>query len=159
RAGAVAAGIKSKAGVLDLCLLASDHDCTAAGVFTRNLVRSAPVGVSEARVATGLLRAVVVNSGNANALTGPQGTRDAEAMAALAASQIGVPPEQVAVASTGVTGVALPLEKVRAGLTKIILNEASGPDFARAIMTTDTRPKEIAVSVEGPDGHFTIAGC
>ena len=159
RAGAVAAGIKSVPGALDLALLASDHHCSAAGVFTRNLVRSAPVGVTEARVAGGRLRAVVVNSGNANALTGDQGVRDAEEMALIAAAHLGIPAELAAVASTGVTGVPLPLDKVRAAIPSIALTTEGGPSFARAIMTTDTVPKEVAVSVEGTAGHYSIGGC
>jgi glutamate N-acetyltransferase/amino-acid N-acetyltransferase len=159
RAGAVAAGIKTTPGVLDLALLASERDCSAAGVFTRNLVRSAPVGVTEARAAAGRLRAVVVNSGNANALTGEQGVRDAEEMASLAAAHLAVPPEFVAVASTGVTGVTLPLDKVRAGIPSIVITEDGGPSFARAIMTTDTVPKEVAVSVDGSSGRYSIGGC
>ncbi len=159
RAGAVSAGIKTVSGALDLCLLASDRDCAAAGVFTTNLVRSAPVGVTEARVAGGRLRAVVVNSGNANALTGPDGVRDAEAMAAAAAKHLGLSPEEVGVASTGVTGVPLPLEKVRAGIGRIELRSDGGPDFARAIMTTDTVPKQAAFALGDGAGRFTIGGC
>src|SRR3990172_1800289 len=120
-AGAGSAGLKSVPGALDLGLLYSERDCAAAGVFTRNQVRSAPVQVTEARVRAGRLRAVVVNSGCANALTGAAGVRDAETMAALAAAKLGLAPAEVGVASTGVTGMALPIEKIRAGLPALAL--------------------------------------
>jgi len=158
-AGAVSAGLKSVPGALDLGLLYSERDCAAAGVFTRNQVRSAPVQVTEARVRAGKLRAVVVNSGCANALTGAAGIRDAETMAALAAAKLGLAPAEVAVASTGVTGVALPIEKIRDALPALALAADGGPSFARAIMTTDTVPKEVAYSVQTPAGSYAIGGC
>lgn len=158
-AGAVSAGIKTVPGRLDLCLLYSERDCAVAGVFTTNLVRSAPVDISEARVHRGGVRAVVVNSGCANALTGDEGVREAEEMTEIAAGRLGIPAEQVAVASTGVTGVRLPMAKVRAALPTVTISADGGPDFARAIMTTDTVAKEIAIAVHDGEREYTIAGC
>jgi glutamate N-acetyltransferase/amino-acid N-acetyltransferase len=148
-----------KAGELDLALVYSERDCAVAAVFTRNLVKGAPVLVSRERVAGGRVRAVVVNSGCANALNGPGGVEDALEMTRLAGSRIGLEPEQVAVASTGVTGVSMPMDKIRAALPRIELSEEGGKDFARAIMTTDTRPKEVAVSMATPAGSYAIGGC
>ncbi len=159
-AGAVGAGIKTTVGALDLGLLYSERDCTAAGVFTTNLVRSGPVDVSEKRAAAGVLRGIVANSGNANAPFNPQGIADAEEMAALAAMKVGVSPELMAVASTGVTGVPLPIDKVRAGLPRVELSADGGSTFAHAIMTTDTYAKECAVRVRPESGAaYTVGGC
>lgn len=154
-AGTAAAGIKYP-GKCDLGLLASAVPAVAAGVFTKNAIRSAPVQVSERRVARGSASAVVVNSGCANACTGERGLRDAESMAAMAAARLGLHDNDVLVASTGVIGTFLPLDRVEAGLGKIALHEANGHSFARAIMTTDTRAKEIAVAVDGPHGRVVI---
>lgn len=159
RAGAVCAGMYAsgaKAGALDLALLVSDRPCAAGGLFTANLVQGAPVVLSRERVAGGRVRAVVANSGCANALNGEGGYADAREMAALAAKHLGLAEEEVAVASTGVTGVPLPMAKVRAGIPRIALSQDGGPEFARAIMTTDTRPKECAVSV---GGRYAVGGC
>lgn len=158
-AGAVSAGIKSVPNALDLALLYSERECSVAGVFTRNLVRSAPVGISERRVLAGRVRAVVVNSGCANALTGEEGVRDAEEMTELAARHLGIAPEEVAVASTGLTGARLPMSKLRSALPSITLTHNGGPSFARAIMTTDTVPKEFALAVKDGDRRYRIGGC
>ena len=159
-AGAISAGIKSTVGALDLGLLFSERDCAAAGVFTTNLVRSAPVGVSESRVKAGLLRGVVANSGCANAPFADQGITDAEEMAAIAAAKVGVGSELMAVASTGVTGVLMPMDKVRNGIPQIALSADGGPAFARAIMTTDTYAKEVAFVVkDGEEVLYTVGGC
>jgi glutamate N-acetyltransferase/amino-acid N-acetyltransferase len=159
-AGAVAASIKKRAGALDLGLLVSDRPAAAAGVFTQNLVRSAPVQVSEKRAHSGRLQGVVVNSGNANAPFDQKGIDDAELMAGMAARHAGCDEQLMAVASTGVTGVYLPLDKVEAGIPRIALSPNGGPDFALAIMTTDTKPKSYAVAVkEGATTVFTVGGC
>jgi glutamate N-acetyltransferase/amino-acid N-acetyltransferase len=162
RAGAVCAGIYAsgaKKGALDLCLLVSERDCATAGVFTRNLVKGAPVILSAEHLAAGRVRAIVANSGCANALNGPGGYADAKEMAALAAKHLALAPEEFAVCSTGVTGVRMPMEKIRAGIPKIAMSDAAGHDVALAIMTTDTRPKEIAVRVSGPAGSYGVAAC
>jgi glutamate N-acetyltransferase/amino-acid N-acetyltransferase len=158
-AGATSAGIKAAPGALDLALLYSERECASAAVFTRNQVKGAPVIVTQRRAAAGRLRAVVVNSGCSNSLTGEAGIADAEEMADLAAQRLGLAPEEVGVASTGVTGVRMPMDKIRAALPRLALAAAGGPAFARAIMTTDTRPKEVAVTVATPWGRYTVAGC
>lgn len=156
QAGAVAAGIK-KNGALDLCVLLSDRAAAVAGVFTTNKVRAAPVDLSEQRASRGRARGVIVNAGNANACTGETGRRDAEEMAKLAATTFEVDPEEILVASTGVIGVQLPMERVRAGVGWIELSPDGGSEAAKAIMTTDTRSKERAVQVE-IDGHAVTVG-
>ena len=155
-AGATAAGIK-KAG-LDLCVVASDRPALAAGVFTTNKVKAAPVYLCQEHLRNGRARAVVVNSGNANACTHERGAADAFEMAKLTAEKLGIPPTEVLVASTGVIGVHLPMERVRAGIEAIQLSSDGGPTAARAIMTTDTRPKTCAVRVDVGECTVTIGG-
>jgi len=155
-AGATWAGIKERADKKpDLALLYSEAPGTAAAVFTTNRVKAASVIVTQSHVQNGSLRAVVANSGCANACVGRQGFADAEEMAALAAKGLGIALDEVAVASTGVVGVLLPMDKVRAGIAQIVLNDDGGHDFARAIMTTDTVTKEVAVN---GGGRFIIGG-
>jgi glutamate N-acetyltransferase/amino-acid N-acetyltransferase len=156
-AGAVRAGIKSE-DELDLAILHSEAPCTAAGVFTTNQIKSAPVILSQRHIAKRRAQAVVVNSGCANACVGGQGLADALEMAKLAAAKLGISPEEVLVASTGVIGVPLPMDKIRTGISEIKPTKEGGHDFCRAIMTTDTRPKEIAVQVDSRGAKFTIAG-
>lgn len=159
-AGAVVASIKKREGALDLGLLVSDRPAAASGVFTQNLVRSAPVQVSEKRAQTGRLQGIIANSGNANAPFDQKGIDDAEVMAALAAKHAGFDAQLMAVASTGVTGVYLPLDKVEAGIPRIQLSPDGGPEFALAIMTTDTKPKSYAVALKNNGTtEFTVGGC
>ncbi len=158
-AGAVSAGIKTKPGALDLCLLYSERETVAAAVFTQSLVKGAPVILSQERVADGRLRAVVVNSGCANALNGPGGREDALRMTALAAEKLDRDPDEVAVASTGVTGVRLPMAKIEAALPSLTLWREGGSDFAAAIMTTDTFAKQCAFGVRDSAGVYSIGGC
>jgi len=155
RAGAVAAGIKYQER-LDLGIIASDRPGRIAGVFTRNAVKSAPVLACQRRLHGGTGQAVVVNSGCANACTGPRGAHDAEQMARLAASRLGIAPQVVFVAGTGVIGTFLPLDRVASGISRMTLEPSRGHEFARAIMTTDTRAKELALAVATPSGRFTI---
>jgi glutamate N-acetyltransferase/amino-acid N-acetyltransferase len=154
-AGAIYAGLKVKGG-LDVGILYSETPCVAAGLFTSNRIKAAPVVCSQKHLADRRARAVVANSGCANACTGDQGTRDAEAMAELAAKKLGIAPGEVVVASTGVIGKRLPMERVAAGIDKVSLSREGGHELTRAIMTTDTTPKEIAVKVD--DGGFVIGG-
>ncbi|MBN1855645.1 MAG: bifunctional glutamate N-acetyltransferase/amino-acid acetyltransferase ArgJ [Dehalococcoidia bacterium] len=149
-AGAAAACIKYP-DRLDVAVVVSRVPAVTAGVFTRNVVRSAAVQVSERRVAGGIARAVIANSGCANACTGNKGIQDAEAVAQMAAARFGIPAEEVLVASTGVIGTFLPLERIENSVAGLSLDTDGGSKFAHAIMTTDTRPKEIAIS-------FTCAG-
>ena len=138
----MAAGIK-KNGSLDLGMLVSDRPARVAAVFTRNRVQAAPVKLDRERVKSGSARAVIVNAGNANCANGPQGLIAAEAMAAAAARVLNLPDDQVLVASTGVIGAPFPIHKVEAAMPALAggLSPNGVPDLARAIMTTDTRPK------------------
>ena len=145
KAAAVACGIKPSG--LDLAVLAADQGGPAAAVFTTNLAQAAPVRVSREHLASGRARAVVVNAGCANAATGEPGLLDARATAAAAAELLDCEPGEVLVASTGVIGTRLPLDKLRAGLKLAVpaLARERGGDAARAILTTDTHPKEALV--------------
>ena len=153
RAAATACGIKPQG--LDLALIVADRCCAAAGVFTTNLVQAAPIQVSRVHLSSRRARAVVINAGNANAATGAAGLSDAREMAALTAQAVGCPPEEVVVASTGVIGLPLPMDRLRVGIPRAAagLNREHDTDAARAIMTTDTAPKETVVefSVGGQD--------
>lgn len=162
-AAGVACGLKPT-GALDLALVHSPRPCVAAAVFTRNAFQAAPV-LYDRRILgenPAAMRGVVINSGCANACTGERGLRDAEAMAAHAAELLGAPPQAVAVMSTGVIGAYLPLDRIRAGIRQAVgalsPDVGAGHDAARAIMTTDTRPKEVAVRVELAGRPVTIAG-
>ena len=158
-AGATAAGIKeSSEGKLDLGILFSQEPCVVAGLFTTNRIKSAPVVLCQERLKRRKAVAVVVNSGCANASTGEQGLANAAEMAALAAKAIGAEPEEVLVASTGVIGQHLPMERIRDGLNHISLSGNGGHELARAMMTTDTVPKETAVTVSTERLQFTIGG-
>jgi glutamate N-acetyltransferase/amino-acid N-acetyltransferase len=154
-AGATCAGIKEKER-LDLGVLASEVPCVAAGLFTTNRIKAAPVVLCQRRLQSGKAAAVVVNSGFANACTGEQGMADAAEMAELAAGVVGVSAEDVLVASTGVIGQPLPMERLRVGMRQIALSRDGGHELGRAMMTTDTVPKEAAVKSDG--GGFSIGG-
>jgi len=157
-AGATYARIKQAEDSLDLGILFSEVPCTVAGLFTTSRIKSAPVKLNQEKLKRDRSQAVVANSGCANAYTGEQGITDAKSMAALAANGLGISPEDVMVASTGVTGQLLPMEKIKAGISRIVLSNDSGHELARAIMTTDTVPKETAVSVNAGGISFTIGG-
>ena len=161
RAAGVRAGIKANHG-LDLALLVSDGPAQAAAVFTTNLALAAPVVVSREHLARsgGTARAVIVNSGCANACTGDEGMQAARDMAAETARIVPCPAEQVLVASTGVIGVALPIDKIRDGLPAAFgaLGADQGAMAARAIMTTDPFPKEAAAQVVIDGRDVTIGG-
>ena len=162
RTGAVHCGIKAAASALDLAVLAADTPASAAALFTTNLAQAAPVTVSREHIerAHGVARAVVVNSGCANACTGAEGLAHARQMAAATAEAVGCAPQEVLVASTGVIGVALRIDRVVAGIRAAVPTMArdSGSDAARAIMTTDLFPKEHAATVQTPRGSFTVGG-
>lgn len=148
RAAGLAAGIKST-GKKDLGLLVSDVSAAVAAVFTTNRVKAAPVLVSAAHARQGVGRAVIVNSGNANACTGEDGLLHARAMTEAVARRIGCPATQVLVCSTGRIGVKLPIVKVQAGIKQLLgaLQPSGGHALAEAMMTSDTVPKEVAVAV------------
>jgi len=158
-AGGTCAGIKSDtAEALDLGILLSEAPAAVAGTFTRNKVVSPSVVLSRQRVAGGHARGVVANSGCANCAVGEQGLKDAEEMAALAAGHAGVDVDEMLVCSTGLIGVELPMALIRQNIGNVELSDQGGTDFARSIMTTDTRPKEIAVSVDAAGTRITVGG-
>ena len=159
RAAGVACGLK-KNGQQDLMLLVAERACAVAGVFTRNVVRAAPVVYSQRIVKTGRAQAVIINAGIANACTGEEGMAACERMAAETAAAIGLPTELVLVCSTGVIGRQLPLELITTGVGEAAqaLSPNGGHDAALAIMTTDTRPKEVAVVLETTEGPVRIGG-
>jgi glutamate N-acetyltransferase/amino-acid N-acetyltransferase len=161
RAAGLHCGIKAN-GKHDLALVVSDTTASAAAVFTTNQAQAAPVLVSKAHLAAshGRARAVVSNSGCANACTGPQGLADATEMATLTATALGVAPHEVLVASTGVIGVNLKMPALRGGIPRAVaaLSPQGGADAAVAIMTTDPFPKSAAVEVVTPAGTFRVGG-
>jgi glutamate N-acetyltransferase/amino-acid N-acetyltransferase len=158
-AAAVWAGLR-KSGRPDLALLAASRAVPAAAVFTTNLVAAAPVLVSRPHAALGRIRAVVTNAGNANACTGEQGLADARAMADATAAALGCSTAEVIVASTGVIGVPLPVASVLPAIAVAAgsLDGHSGDAVAGAIMTTDTFPKQSAVSITVDDRIFIVGG-
>ena len=144
---------------MDLGLLFSEYPCGAAAVFTRNAFKGAPLGVTREAVESSGVRAVVANSGNANAATGERGVEDAYAMQATAGGALGVEAGRVAVASTGVIGEHLPMDNVRAGIDEAAATlSADGALFAEAILTTDTRTKEAAAQIEVAGRTITVGG-
>jgi len=159
QAAGIAAGIKAS-GNKDLALIFSETPCSAAGVFTLNRVKAAPVFVTQERLRDGRAQAVVVNSGNANCCTGAQGMADARRMAEVTAEALKLRAEDVLVGSTGVIGVPLPMEAVERGIRRIVpaLSPTGGDDAAEAIMTTDTVPKKAAVRAEVGGGTVTLGG-
>jgi len=162
RSAGVHCGIKANPGALDLAVLAVDTFASMAGVFTTNLAQAAPVLVSKRHldVNQGVGCAIVVNSGCANACTGESGLANARRMAEEVARALGCQPEQVLVASTGVIGVGLNMERVTAGIHDACssLAHGNGGATARAIMTTDPFPKEHAVRVTTARGAFSVGG-
>lgn len=143
---------------LDLALLASDQPCSVAGLFTRNLICGAPVQLCRERVAKGVAQAIVVNSGCSNVAVGERGIRDARRMTELAASKLGIDIESVLVASTGVIGRPLPMERIEASIPMIVLSPDGSEAFARAIMTTDTVSKSVAIRFAAADRIYTVGG-
>jgi len=160
-ASGIAAGIKKKKK--DLALLVSSCPAVVAGAFTTNVVKAAPVVWDQKIVASGKpVRAILVNSGNANACTGSQGYLDTQAMASVSAQAIGCASQEVLVCSTGVIGLPLPMQKVEAGIAQCACSLASSPqaaeDAAQAICTTDTFSKVVAVELEIDGKPVRIAG-
>lgn len=168
RAAAVGSGVKRR-GKLDLALLFSDHPAVSAATFTRNAAAAAPVRLTRETSDCGRLRGVVINAGNANACTGRQGLADAARMRLLAAHGLRLPVEQVAVCSTGLIGVPLPMDRIEAGIAAAARAVPSGSGvagadrFAAAIRTTDRHAKTGALEVAVPEGEvklgFAAKGC
>lgn len=159
KAAGVAAGIKGN-GRLDMGLIVSDVPATAAGMFTRNQIKAAPVVLDMERIQSGQSRAIIVNSGCANCCTGAQGLNDARQMARLTADALNLPEDQVLVSSTGVIGQTLPMEKISAGVPALVsdLSPDGIMDVAKAFMTTDTVPKAVSVQTEIEGKTLTVTG-
>ena len=159
RAAGIAAGLKKK-GKKDLGLLFSQVPANVAGVFTRNRVKASPVLLDMERIKSGVSQAVIVNSGNANCCTGDQGIQDARTMARLAASELGISEDLVLVASTGVIGEPLPINKIEIAVPDLVgsLKPEGISDLARAIMTTDTVPKKVSREGQLEGKTFTVTG-
>ena len=159
RAGAVAAGIKKRGG-LDLALILSEKEAIGAGVFTTNKVKAAPVIVSQEHIRNGKVRAIIANSGNANACTGAQGLAAAKRMAEIAAEELGIEPEEVLLASTGVIGAQIDTSLISSSIHDLA-NSLSGEGLPRAlegIMTTDTFPKIARFQGSAGEKPYTIVG-
>ena len=162
KAGGIWCGIKASSKKRDLALIYSEKRCVAAAMFTANKVKAASVLVSQEHLAEGKLRAIVANSGNANACTGEAGLAAARRMAELVADEFAISPKEVAVASTGVIGVPLPIaaiENSAAALANSLRGDEAGHAAAlEAIMTTDTRKKEVSVEIEIAGAPVRIGG-
>ncbi len=165
RFAATACGLKKKAGALDLALIVSDAPASAAAVFTTNLVKAAPVRLSQRHLgrSRGRMRAIIVNAGNANCSTGPEGLKASRATAEAVARSIRCAPEEVLVCSTGVIGVPLRVEKILNALPELTRKQAASAqayaDVTRAIMTTDTRPKWAAARCRIGGRTVRLLGC
>lgn len=157
RASGVSAGFRRNPNRLDLALVVADEACVVAGAFTTNRFCAAPVALSRERAARGRARAVVLNSGNANAATGEPGLAVARRSAQIVADELGCDAQDVLMASTGVIGVPLPVAPFEAGVPAAVASlgadAAHAHDAACAVMTTDTRPKEVALVGNVPDGR------
>jgi glutamate N-acetyltransferase / amino-acid N-acetyltransferase len=154
-----ASGLK-KNGENDLGLIYSETEASAAGVFTRNRVQAASVKLDMERIQSGKCQAIIANSGNANCCTGEQGELDNLSMTRFVASEMGIPEEMVLVASTGVIGKPLPIQKVEKSVPELVklLSHNGISEFASAIMTTDTVPKIVTRKGEINNISFTITG-
>ena len=162
--GFVASGTKANiktTGKKDLALLFSEVACCAAGTFTTNAIRASSVDWCNSHLPSKSIHAILCNSGCANACTGDQGVKDTETMASLASKILDIPLKSVLVASTGVIGKPLPLEKIEGALPKLKrkLDTDGGSEFATAIMTTDLKKKEAAVKVSTGKSSYIIGGC
>lgn len=162
RASSASAGIKNPdAKRLDLTLLVSDIPCVSSGTFTTNQVQAAPVKLSKRNIKDGDIRAIFANSGNANACTGEIGMQDAQTTAQCVADSLGLQPAQVALCSTGVIGLPLPMDRLLPPIDTMAgsLKRSSGSDVAKAIMTSDTCHKETAVSFTIGEQTVKIGAC
>ncbi|MGB2695271.1 MAG: bifunctional glutamate N-acetyltransferase/amino-acid acetyltransferase ArgJ [Dehalococcoidia bacterium] len=159
-AGAIAAGMRAdyEPGRLDLGLVYSERSCAAAGAYTKNTFRGPPVLITERHLANGRAQAIIANSGVSNSLLGEEGMRHAVEMAQLAGEKLDLDPHDVVVASTGVTGWRLPIERIGEGVPRIILSEDGGDAFAHAIMTTDLVAKQAAVRFDWDGVTYAVGG-
>lgn len=157
RFSALSAGIK-KTGKRDLALIFSETDANIAGAFTVNKIKAAPVKLGISKISRGKGQAIIINSGNANACTGPRGLRDVKEMVKLVSKELGISSNLVYVASTGIIGHPLPMEKIKKAIPSLIkrLSPHSINDVANAIMTTDTFPKIFSkkIDINGKTGKI-----
>ena len=159
---AVSCGIKNpEATRLDLALLYSTEPCTCAGTFTTNKVKAAPVRLSQTHTRRGNIRAILANSGNANACTGVKGIEDARALTQCVADHLGLRPTEVGICSTGVIGLPMPMMRILPKMEDLLeeLTPEAGESIARAIITSDTTHKEVAIEVEIEGKKVRIGGC
>jgi glutamate N-acetyltransferase / amino-acid N-acetyltransferase len=161
RASGIKAGLKAS-GSLDMAVIAADGPCAAVGTFTTNRVCAAPVKWCREHLPADDIRAIVINSGNANAATGSQGSANAQRTAERAAALLGCQAEQVAVASTGIIGHQLPMDKIEAGIATAVAGLSAGTEafqtVAASIMTTDTRPKIVSMRQTIAGQEVTLLG-
>lgn len=160
RASGAAAGVKPGSSKLDCALVVTQAPASAAGVFTRNLFKAAPVLWSAEVCARGTAHGVFLNSGNANACTGEAGYTDSATTAQWLGAALGVPAETLCICSTGVIGVPLPMARIEQGVAACVsgLSQTGSSDAAAAIMTTDTKPKEAALDIALPGGTVRLGG-
>lgn len=159
---AVSCGIKNPAADrLDLALIYSEVPCSSAGTFTTNRVKAAPVRVSQANLRKGDIRAIIANSGNANACTGVQGIHDANAMCDAVAKPLRLKRSEIGVCSTGVIGLPMPMMRIEPKYDGLLarLGPKNGSDVAAAIITSDTHPKELAISFDLGEHRVRLGGC
>ena len=161
--GIKAAGISAqlkKSGKKDLALIYSEKKAVLAAVFTKNLVKAAPIILNMENIKNGNTQAIIVNSGNANSCTGETGLENAKKMTEFAANKLGLKKEEILVQSTGIIGVQLDMEKIETGISKICkeISKDGGNDAAAAIMTTDTFTKQICAEIEIDGKTVTVAG-
>ncbi|MGB6220438.1 bifunctional glutamate N-acetyltransferase/amino-acid acetyltransferase ArgJ [Haloferula sp.] len=162
RTAAIACGIKNpKLKRLDLGLIASDKPCTSAGTFTTNRVKAAPVRFSQINIRKGNIQAIIANSGNANACTGVHGISDARSMADGVAKPLGLKRSEIGVCSTGVIGLPMPMSRIEPHYGTLVeaLGTKNGTDFAKAIITSDTHHKELAISFDLGGHRVRLGGC
>ena len=158
KASGVHCGIRKNKTKKDLALIVADNTCSAAAVYTQNLVQGAPITVTKENISDGFAKAVICNSGNANTCNS-DGIEKAESMCRLAAEALGIAPSDIVIASTGVIGQTFPIEPIENGMAELVseLSYDGGADAAEAILTTDTAAKEAAVSFE-LDGRTCVIG-
>ncbi|MDE2215648.1 MAG: bifunctional glutamate N-acetyltransferase/amino-acid acetyltransferase ArgJ [Planctomycetota bacterium] len=162
KAGTVSCGIKTTKDSLDLGVVFSEYPATGTALFTTNQIYAAPVKLSRKVAQKGCIRAFVVNSGNANACTGEQGYKDAVEMARIAAKCLKISEDEILIASTGIIGRLLPMDKIGGGIKMATASLGNtrehGNDMARAIMTTDTKQKDIAVRLKINNKDVVVGG-
>jgi len=159
KAAGISCGLK-KSGKKDLCLIYSEEKSIAAGAFTQNKVKAAPVILSMTNIENTNTQALIINSGNANACNGENGYKDAIKMTELVSKNLNISPKEVLVQSTGIIGLPLPMDKITSGINNICtkLSKDGGNDAALAILTTDTFPKQVTVQMEIDNKTVTLSG-